>query len=191
MTSAVQVPKSVPDFNLKLRGHDLWSKHGFSDGDVIDEFIYHDPELESFDTLLMRDHDCTQMDSIVLSALVELYLLPKFDRPLTLYFASYSHNSVRVTQDEWWDWKAWPEHPLPEVEIESRVVMDMLYSVQRVFEAWIAKQPIAFPSCLRQTAEIFQDATSFNGGPKYSVQILDDEESALCWQSPLRILDAK
>lgn len=161
MTHTVQTPKSVPSFNLTLRGHDLWSKMGFGDGDCLQEFIWHDPELEAFDSLMYSSHNCTQFDSLAISALVELLLLPRFDRPVTIRHASFSHNAIRANEDEWWDPNAWPEHPLPEVEVEAQTVMDVLYSMQRVFTAFLNKEPVAFPSCLKQTALIFTEVMSY------------------------------
>jgi hypothetical protein len=116
---------------------------------------------------------------MALIALAELFLLPKFDRSLTLYHASFLHNPARVEEEAWWELV---DHAaqLPEVVIEGQTVSGMFYSLKAVFEAALADKSVAFPSCLQQTALIFSALM------EYPVAICDNNlENIVCLPNPL------
>lgn len=159
MATIAQIRNIKPTYHrdIELRGIDLFCKGGFSDGDILDEHLWGDQELENFDNMLhdLKPDNCTIFGRISTIALVELYLLPLFDRPLTLYFANYCHNACRVEEDQWWPKGDWAfEDALPSVTLESNTVYSMLYSMRAVFTAWLAGEPLVFPACLKQTAAI-------------------------------------
>ena len=173
-------PEYIPNWNARLRGHDLWSKSGFQDGDILDEMLWCDPVLEAFDNSLYDlDKRITYFKDMALIALAELFLLPKFDRSLTLYHANFLHNPCRVEEAEWWPLDQM-DFELPEVEIEGITVSTMLYSLKAVFEAALADKSVAFPSYLQQTALIFSALM------EYPVAICDNNlENIVCLPNPL------
>ncbi len=158
-TGAVAPQKTFPimdkTYDCELKGYHLWMKYGFGDGDMLMEYTWMDKEIEAFSESVYRSGE-SFFDDFTLLALVELYLLPKFDRPLTLNYASYLHNGARVVEKEWWDTKdyQWPEDNLPRVTINGQHVLETMWSMKCVLEQWMRKEVMTFPEQLRQTAQI-------------------------------------
>lgn len=162
MATVAQIKNLKPDYHkdIELRGSGLFCKSGFRDGDILEGHIELDDTLYEFDNMLhsTRPRSCTIFARISTIALAELYLLPLFDRPLTIYFADYCHNACRADDNEWWDPEDWDfPDTLPEVTISSDTVYGMLYSMRDVLRAWQADEPIVFPACLSQTARILSE----------------------------------
>ena len=178
MTTISEIKNLKPRYvkHLVFKGADLFCKGGFEDGDLLEGHVEMDDDLYAFNRSLYDGEPCvTIFERITTIALAELYLLPKFDRPLELWFANYLHNGCRVSNEPWWpehDWKfAWT---LPSVTLDSDTVYSMLHSMKAVFEAWLRKEPIQFPAILKQTAAILSDEL------KYPVTI---NESLACLPS--------
>lgn len=159
MATIAQIRNLSPVYDVTLDGGDLWSKFGFRDGDMVMEHVYEVQGLEEFDNMLYDVKKTTIFDDVCLMALVELYLLPKFDRSLTLYFDSYVHNAVRVEELEWWDHNNydWVANNLPSVTITGIHVLEIMTAMRSVFEQWLAGQPMTFPAALKQTAHVIAD----------------------------------
>jgi hypothetical protein len=159
MTSVDQIKNAnryVKD--ITLEGGDLFSKYGFSDGDMLRGHVEMEGPLYTFSEMLVDRDDYITYDRLTTVALVEVYLLPRFDRPLTLFFTNYLHNSCRVEEAPWWgrtDGEFYDT--LPSVEVPSEEVYAMLYAIKTAIEWALAGKPLTFPECLKQTARIFSD----------------------------------
>lgn len=144
---------ALPNYHLKFNGHDLWCKHGFQDGDILDDYVYDVPELEATWDRAYKEKDTTTFCKFSTMAVIELYLLPLFDRPLTLHFASYAHNGVRVTDEEWWDTSGWPPPKLPEITLAGAEILPIIFGMSKAFNAWLdGATQLEFPPLLAQTA---------------------------------------
>ena len=165
MATISQIKNLKPRYvkHLVMHGADLFCKGGFEDGDLLEGHVEMDDDLYTFNRSLYDSKPCvTIFERITTIALAELYLLPKFDRPLELRFASYLHNGCRVSNEQWWEgYDSEIEKALPEVEIRSDTVYSMLHSMKAVFEAWIRRDPIEFPEILKQTAAILSDELKY------------------------------
>ncbi len=83
---------------LHLSAADLWSKHGFSDGDQVLEFVYrHDLDSE---LKLVKGSEQHSGNKAVLVKLVRQYLLPALPRPVDVYEIGTIHNPIRVEESE-------------------------------------------------------------------------------------------
>lgn len=143
---------NLPNYPLRFRGQDLWSKYGFGDGNMLDDYIFEVPELEATWDRLWSEKSTTVFDDFCTMALVELHLLPLFDRSLTLYHASYAHNGVRVSEDEWWNtFGVMPD--LPEVTLAGAEILPIMFGMSKAFHAWLdGATQLEFPPQLAQTA---------------------------------------
>lgn len=143
----------MPNYPIRLVGHHLWCKNGFNDGDLLDDYLYEVPELEATQDRAYAEKQTTTFDDFCLMALVELYLLPLFDRPLELWHASYAHNCVRVVEDEWWDTLAYPGPTLPEIVLTGSEILPIMAGMSKAFNAWLdGATTLEFPAQLVQTA---------------------------------------
>lgn len=144
--------------DIILKGGDLFSKGGFGDGDMLEGHVEMDDTLEAFSDRLFSRDDHIAYGRLATIALAEVYLLPLFDRPLTLRLPNYCHNGCRVQEAGWWDDRDW-EFPntLPSVEVLSEEVYSMLYSMKLAIEWAIAGKAVTFPERLIQTARIFSE----------------------------------
>lgn len=153
MNTELNQLQQLPDYQICLRGIDLWCKHGFEDGDILDDYLFDVPSLEALWYRAWKEKDTTTFCSFSLMALVELYLLPKFDRPMTVRFSSYSHNGVRAAEDEWWDANSWPGPVLPEIELAGAEILPIMFGMSKAFNAWLdGATCLEFPPQLAQTA---------------------------------------
>lgn len=156
MTSVDQI-KNVPNRYVKditLEGSCLFCKSGFGDGDMLEGHISLEDPLDAFSDMLVDRDDHIAYDRLTTIALAEIYLLPRFDRPLTLFLANYCHNGCRAKEVPWWDERDWEfTDTLPSAEIPSEEV----YSMKTAIEWALAGKPLVFPECLAQTARIFSD----------------------------------
>lgn len=144
---------NLPNYPLRFVGHHLWCKYGFNDGDLLDDYLYEVPELEATWNRAYEEKKTTTFCTFCLMALVELCLLPLFDRPLELHHASYAHNAVRVTNEEWWDTSAYPGPKLPEVVLTGAEILPIMFGMSRAFNAWLdGATTLEFPPQLSQTA---------------------------------------
>ena len=143
----------LPDYPLLLKGHHLWCKNGFNDGDLLDDYLWEVPEFEATWSRVHKEKKTVVFDDFCLMALVELYLLPLFDRPLELWHASYAHNGTRVTDDEWWDTSAYPGPALPEVTLTGAEILPIMFGMSKAFTSWLdGATTLEFPPQLAQTA---------------------------------------
>lgn len=131
---------TLPNYPLTFSGHDLWCKGGFQDGDILDDYIYDVPALEAIWDRAYDEKRTTTFCKFCLLAVVEFYLLPLFDRPLNLHFASYVHNGARVTDEEWWDVNVWPPHPLPEIVLGGAEILPLMFGMAKAFERGSTEQ---------------------------------------------------
>jgi hypothetical protein len=180
-------PVMTAAYDCELNGPHLWMKYGFGDGDVLLEYTWIDKEIEDFAELLYKRGE-SFFDDFNLLALVELYLLPKFDRPLTLHYASYSHNGARVLENEWWDVKdyTWAKANLPTVKIPGHHVLETMWSMKMVLEQWMRKERMTFPEQLRQTAQImaYELKAEVLIGDQLYLPNFDDEDDVCSYQPP-------
>ena len=72
--------------NLILHSDSLLSKWGFSDGDIISDYVYDNAGIDDFS---YNPHK-------VLEELVKRYLLPKLDKKVEIMFIDTNHNPVRA-----------------------------------------------------------------------------------------------
>ncbi len=153
---------------LEFRGADLWCKRGFGDGDMLDDYLFDIPHFREFydalDDLPAGVGPTAQFDSFCIMALVEIYLLPKFDRPVEIHHGSYSHNPCRAVTEEWWLKEQeeeekngvfdWEQRNLPTVKLQPLQIIEIMNMMMKVFQSvLIEKKPVDFPAALTQTAQ--------------------------------------